>query len=98
MSLWLGGLSIADVNELRAATPEIRERNAETLVATTQGNPLFLVQLVADNRDGGSPSATPGTLHEAVARRVERLWKMRARSPRSPPASEIASRARQSAA
>lgn len=73
MSLWLGGLSIADVNELRAATPEIRERNAETLVATTQGNPLFLVQLVADNRDGGSPSATPGTLHEAVARRVERL-------------------------
>ncbi|HEY6326680.1 MAG TPA: AAA family ATPase [Candidatus Cybelea sp.] len=68
----LGGLSAGDVRELGTALPHVRARSIETLVAASQGNPLFLMQLVADALETESIGA-PASLREAVVRRVERL-------------------------
>ena len=82
-SLWLSRLSVSDLEELRAALPDARERTAESLAAASQGNPLFLAQIVADAGEGAG-ATTPASLQEAVMRRVERL------SERARTAAEIA--------
>jgi DNA-binding SARP family transcriptional activator len=71
-SLWLSRLSEADVDELRAVLPDTRGRTVQALHAASQGNPLFLTQLVFDEREG-TPVAEPASLHEVVTRRIERL-------------------------
>jgi DNA-binding SARP family transcriptional activator/tetratricopeptide (TPR) repeat protein len=71
-SIWLSRFSVAEVEELRATLPDIGNRPAETLIAASQGNPLFLTQLVVDVREG-EPAVAPASLQEVVARRVERL-------------------------
>jgi len=68
----LGGLSAGDVRELGKTLPQVRGRSIEALVAASQGNPLFLTQLVADARETESVGA-PASLREAVTRRIERL-------------------------
>jgi predicted ATPase/DNA-binding SARP family transcriptional activator len=68
----LGGLGAGDVRELGAALPQIQGRSIEGLVAASQGNPLFLMQLVADARET-EPIGAPASLREVVARRIERL-------------------------
>jgi DNA-binding SARP family transcriptional activator/tetratricopeptide (TPR) repeat protein len=70
-SIWLSRLSAGDVEELRATLPDMRDRPAETLIAASQGNPLFLTQLVVEVREGERAAAT--SLQEVVARRVDRL-------------------------
>jgi DNA-binding SARP family transcriptional activator/predicted ATPase len=70
-SLSLGRLSVAEIEELRLSLPEVRDRPAETLVAASQGNPLFLTQLVVDVRE--DERAAPASLAAIVARRLERL-------------------------
>ena len=70
-SIWLGRLSVAEVEELRGSLPEVRDRPAEALVAASQGNPLFLTQLVVDVRE--DERAAPASLSGIVARRLERL-------------------------
>ncbi len=82
-SLWLSRLSVSDVEELRAALPDARDRSAEALTSASQGNPLFLTQIVSDAREG-EPAAEPSSLQEVVARRIERL------SERARTAAEIA--------
>ncbi len=72
VSIRLGGLSVRDIEQLRAACPEISDRSTEALVATSQGNPLFLTQMVIDVREGERASAVP-TLQAFVERRIERL-------------------------
>ncbi len=71
-SIWLSRLSVADLEDLRAVLPDVRDRPAETLAAASHGNPLFLTQLVVDAREGES-SAAPASLHAVVERRIERL-------------------------
>jgi DNA-binding SARP family transcriptional activator/predicted ATPase len=71
-SMWLSSLSVTDVEELRLTLPDVHDRPAETLVAASQGNPLFLTQLVVDVREG-ERAAEPTSLQGVVARRVERL-------------------------
>ncbi len=70
-SIWLGRLSVAEVEELRGSLPEVRDRPAEALVAASQGNPLFLTQLVVNVRE--DERAAPASLSGIVARRLERL-------------------------
>ena len=82
-SLWLTRLSLNEVEELRAALSDAQERPAETLLAASQGNPLFLTQLVVDAREGEA-AAAPASLQEVVGRRIERL------SERAHAAAEIA--------
>ncbi len=71
-SMWLSPLSVADVEELRATLPDMRDRAAETLIAASQGNPLFLTQLVADVRES-ERDREPISLQAVVVRRIERL-------------------------
>jgi predicted ATPase/DNA-binding SARP family transcriptional activator len=71
-SVWLSRLSMTDVEELRATLPDVRDRAAETLVAASEGNPLFLTQLVVEVREDKG-AATPSSLQALVARRIERL-------------------------
>lgn len=71
-SLWLSRLSVTDVEELRANLPDVRDRPAETLIAASQGNPLFLTQLVVEVREGEG-GAEPVSLQAVVTRRIERL-------------------------
>ncbi len=71
-SMWLSRLSVTDVDELRATLPDVRDRSAETLIAASQGNPLFLTQLVVEVREG-ERTTTPTSLQAVVERRVERL-------------------------
>ncbi|HMF28300.1 MAG TPA: AAA family ATPase, partial [Candidatus Cybelea sp.] len=71
-SLWLSRFSLADVDELRAIFPEVRDRPAESLIAASHGNPLFLTQVVVEVREG-APATAPSSLQEVVARRLERL-------------------------
>lgn len=68
----LSGLSVGEVDRLREASPEARHHSAVTLAALSQGNPLFLSQLLADAREG-APAAAPASLQEAVSRRIARL-------------------------
>jgi DNA-binding SARP family transcriptional activator/tetratricopeptide (TPR) repeat protein len=82
-SIWLSRLSVGDVEELRATLPDVRDRPAETLVAASHGNPLFLTQLVVEVREDARATA-PASLQEVVARRIERL------SERARTAAEIA--------
>jgi tetratricopeptide (TPR) repeat protein len=49
----------------------MRSRTAEKLLAASQGNPLFLTQLVTDVVEG--ERAVPASLQAAVERRIERL-------------------------
>jgi DNA-binding SARP family transcriptional activator/tetratricopeptide (TPR) repeat protein len=72
LNVWLTRLSIADVEELHAALPDIGDRSAETLVAASQGNPLFLSHLVVDVREG-ERAAPPASLQAVVERRIDRL-------------------------
>ena len=71
-NLWLTRLSVNDVEELRTNLADVRDRPAETLLAASQGNPLFLTQLVVEVREGDGAAAPP-SLQAAVERRVERL-------------------------
>ena len=52
---------------------DMRDRPAETLIAASHGNPLFLTQLVVDAREGDQPATAPASLNAVVERRVERL-------------------------
>lgn len=71
-SMWLSRFSAADVEELCATVPDVRDRAAEALIAASNGNPLFLAQLVVEVRDENS-AAVPGTLDAVLERRIERL-------------------------
>jgi len=71
-SLWLSGLSAGDVEALRPAVTDLRDRNAEALIAATHGSPLFLTQLIADLHEG-ERSSEPASLSAVVGRRIERL-------------------------
>ena len=71
-NLWLTRFSVNDVEELRTNLADVRDRPAETLIAASQGNPLFLTQLVVEVREGDGAAAPP-SLQAAVERRVERL-------------------------
>lgn len=82
-SMWLSGLSVNDVEQLRGTVPDVRDRLAESLIAASQGNPFFLTQLVVEIREGEG-GAEPASLQGVVARRVERL------SERARTAAEIA--------
>ena len=83
-NIWLSRLSVTDVEELRATLPGVRDRAAETLIAASQGNPLFLSQFVVEIREDALASV-PASLQASVERRVERL------SERARVAAEIAS-------
>jgi DNA-binding SARP family transcriptional activator/tetratricopeptide (TPR) repeat protein len=72
-SLWLSRLSVSDIEELRAHVDDVRDRPAEALLATSQGNPFFLTQLVVELREGERAAAPPASLEAAVSRRIERL-------------------------
>lgn len=82
-NVWLTQLSVRDVEQLRETLPDLRRHAAETLHSSSQGNPLFLTQLVVDVRDGES-AESPASLKAAVERRVDRL------SERARAAAEIA--------
>jgi predicted ATPase/DNA-binding SARP family transcriptional activator len=71
-SIWLSRLSLSDVEELRVALPDMRDRPAEALVAASQGNPLFLTQLVVEVRED-QHAVAPASLQAVVSRRIERL-------------------------
>ncbi len=71
-SMWLSRLSVSDAEELRVAVPDVRDRPAESLVAASGGNPLFLTQLVVDVRNGEA-GTEPASLQAVVARSIERL-------------------------
>ena len=71
-SMWLGRFSTADVEELCATVPDVRDRAAGALIAASHGNPFFLAQLVVDVREG-EPATAPGTLDAVLERRIERL-------------------------
>ncbi|MEO6836000.1 MAG: AAA family ATPase [Candidatus Tumulicola sp.] len=71
-SMWLSRLSVSDVEELRVALPDVRDRSAQALIAASQGNPFFLTQLVVEGREGERGAETV-SLQAVVARRVERL-------------------------
>jgi DNA-binding SARP family transcriptional activator len=83
-SLHLGQLTVAEVEELRAALPEMRDHPVEALIAASHGNPLFLTQLVVEVREGRQADVPPMSLEAAVVRRIERL------SDRARTAAEIA--------
>ncbi|HEY2473362.1 MAG TPA: AAA family ATPase [Candidatus Cybelea sp.] len=70
-SVWLGRLSVSEVEELRASLSDVRDRPAEELIEASQGNPLFLTQLVVDVRE--DERGAPASLQAIVARRIERL-------------------------
>ncbi len=82
-SVRLGHLSLDDVEQLRETLADARARAADTLLAASQGNPLFLTQLVVEVREGAE-NENPPSLQAAVERRVERL------SERARSAAEIA--------
>jgi DNA-binding SARP family transcriptional activator/tetratricopeptide (TPR) repeat protein len=71
-SMWLSRFSTADVEELRATVHDVRDRAADALIAASNGNPLFLAQLVVEVREGES-NAAPGSLDDVLERRIERL-------------------------
>jgi DNA-binding SARP family transcriptional activator/tetratricopeptide (TPR) repeat protein len=70
LNLWLGALSTADVDELRAALPAMARRSTAVLITASQGNPLFLAQLASA---GDDEVKAPSSLSEAVRRRIEDL-------------------------
>lgn len=72
LNISLGQLSVNDVDELRAAVPDVGDRSAEKLIAASNGNPLFLSQLVVDAREG-EPTAPSASLQAVVERRVDKL-------------------------
>jgi DNA-binding SARP family transcriptional activator/predicted ATPase len=71
LNLWLGALSSADVDELRAALPAIARRSTEALITASQGNPLFLAQIAT--AAGHDEATAPSSLSEAVQRRIDGL-------------------------
>jgi DNA-binding SARP family transcriptional activator/tetratricopeptide (TPR) repeat protein len=71
-SIWLSRLSAGDVEELRATLPGVRDSTADTLLAASQGNPLFLTQLVVEGGEGDAATVPP-SLQAAVGRRIARL-------------------------
>ena len=72
LNISLAALSRDDVEDLRAAAPDVGDRSAENLIAATHGNPLFLTQLAVDAREG-ERAAPPTSLQGAVERRVDKL-------------------------
>lgn len=72
-SVFLQIFSIADVEEVVGALPEVREGPASALLEASAGNPLFLTQLIADFREGAARVAPPSSLQAVVARRIDRL-------------------------
>ncbi|HYL26736.1 MAG TPA: AAA family ATPase, partial [Candidatus Nitrosotalea sp.] len=86
LNLWLSRLSATEVEELRARLPGIGEHSAQRLLDASQGNPLFISQLVADAGENERGSL-PGSLQNVVERRIERL------SERARTAAEIAASA-----
>jgi class 3 adenylate cyclase/tetratricopeptide (TPR) repeat protein len=63
------------VDELADGTV-LPEGMRERIVATAEGNPLFIEQMVAfvsESGDGSGPVATPPTIHALLAARLDRL-------------------------
>lgn len=82
-SLSLRAFSLADVREAIEPLPEVRACPPAALLEASDGNPLFLSQLVADFREG-SDIASPSSLRTVVTRRIDRL------SPEARTVAEIA--------
>ena len=82
-SLSLTPFSLGDVREAIETLPEVRDCPPASLLDASDGNPLFLSQLVADFREG-SDIAEAASLRAVVARRIERL------SPEARTTAEIA--------
>jgi DNA-binding SARP family transcriptional activator len=72
LSLSLSRLSLEDIEEIRAAVPDVGDRSAENLIAASHGNPLFLSQFVVDVREGEC-AAPPASLQAVVERRIDKL-------------------------
>ncbi|HEY5425417.1 MAG TPA: AAA family ATPase, partial [Candidatus Tumulicola sp.] len=81
-SLWLQRLSGSDVADVVEALPAASAPPGPELLEASEGNPLFLAQLVADFREGAVNE--PASLAAVMARRIERL------SPEARTVSEIA--------
>ncbi|HEY1655697.1 MAG TPA: AAA family ATPase [Candidatus Tumulicola sp.] len=71
-SLSLRAFSLGDVREAIETLPEVRDCPPASLLDASDGNPLFLTQLVADFREG-SDIAEAASLRAVVSRRIERL-------------------------
>jgi DNA-binding SARP family transcriptional activator/tetratricopeptide (TPR) repeat protein len=82
-SLSLRTLSLDDLHELTEALQEIPDLAAATLLAVSDGNPLFLTQFIEDLRKGAQ-AAAPASLQALVAGRIGLL------SPDAHAAAEIA--------
>ena len=70
--LRLDALAEADAHRLVAAAAGLGPSAAERIVATGDGNPLFLEQLAAVQAEHGG-AALPVTLHGVLAARIDRL-------------------------
>ncbi len=82
-SLALQPFSMSNVKEVVAGLPDSAKQPAAALLEASEGNPLFLTQLVADYREGAD-IGPPASLQAIVARRLERL------SPEARTVAEIA--------
>lgn len=71
-SLSLRTLSVDDLHELTEALSETSDLTPATLLAVSDGNPLFLTQFIDDVRKGAE-IAPPASLQMLVARRIARL-------------------------
>jgi len=70
----LRGISLDAVRELLPTDVTISARTVEAIHARTDGNPLYVAELVRLlDRDGNLPDTVPPRVREAVAARVERL-------------------------
>lgn len=70
-SLSLRPLALSDLEELAPILSTHTNRPAQALLVESEGNPLFLTQLLAD--EGPEPEGSAGGLRGLVNRRVERL-------------------------
>ncbi|MGA8534624.1 MAG: AAA family ATPase [Candidatus Tumulicola sp.] len=71
-SLSLRTLSLDDLHELTEAVPDVPDLAAATLLAVSDGNPLFLTQFIDDVRKG-ERIAPPASLQALVAVRIGQL-------------------------
>jgi DNA-binding SARP family transcriptional activator len=71
----LNALSFPDVAQLvRALLPGAADDLGERVFATSEGNPLFAIELVRDRIESAEEIvSTRGSLHETIAARVDRL-------------------------
>jgi hypothetical protein len=72
--LMLGALPDTEARQLveSAGSGELRSRTAARIVATAEGNPLFLEQLIAMGAEGGE-AALPSTIQAVLAARIDGL-------------------------